>query len=347
MNQKIKVAQFGLGPIGISSLQLLARKPWVEVVGGIDIRPDLVDQNLAKVTGIAALEHAKVYESYEELALHHTVDAVLHTAGSKAATSLLQATPMLERGVAVISSCEELLYPALRAPVETATVDAMCQDTGGRILGTGVNPGFVLDVLPLCLSGVCAEVTGIYGERVVDASTRRQPLQKKVGSGMAPEEFRALGKAGKAGHAGFQETLMLLAHSMGWEVGPITETIDAVVAEKMIVTDYFTVKPGETAGLHQIVEAESTEGYQIYLDLKMYQGARNPHDTIRLDSDPPIEATLSEGVAGDLATVAALVNAIPRLLEAAPGVRLMSELSLPRCFSSLNNWGAASSSAIV
>ncbi|GHB90568.1 dihydrodipicolinate reductase [Cerasicoccus arenae] len=335
MNQKIKVAQFGLGPIGISCLKLMARKPWIEIVGAIDISPNIVGKDLATITGLPALANAYAYETFEELIAGQSVDAVLHTAGSKAATSLLQCMPMLERGVAVVSSCEELLFPALRAPEETASVNAMCEATGGRILGTGVNPGFVLDVLPICLSGVCAEVTGVYGERVVNASTRRGPLQKKVGSGLAPDEFRALGAAGKAGHAGFQESLMLVAHALGWEVGPITEEIDAVVATETIVTDYFTVEAGQTAGLHQIVKAESVEGYPIHFDLKMYQGAKDPHDTIRLDSEPPIEATITQGVAGDIATVSALVNAIPRLLIAKPGVRLMSELSLPSCIKQL------------
>ncbi|WOO40014.1 hypothetical protein [Rubellicoccus peritrichatus] len=333
MSKKIRIAQFGLGPIGLSCLKLLARKSWVEVVGGIDIRPELIGEDLAELTGEPALKSAKIYESFEELVTKQPVDAVLHTAGSRAAISLQQMQPMLEKGIAVVSSCEELLYPALRAPEETAQADALCQQTGARVLGTGVNPGFVLDVLPACLSGVCASVSGVYGERIVDATTRRQPLQKKIGSGMEPDAFRRLGAEGKAGHAGFKESLMLIANALGWEVGTITETIDAIVADHRISTDYFSVEVGQAAGLHQIVEAETAEGLSIHLDLKMYLDAPNPHDTLRLDSEPPIEATISNGVAGDIATVAALVNAVPRLLDARPGVRLMTDLSLPRCFS--------------
>ncbi|MDQ8208494.1 hypothetical protein QEH52_13300 [Coraliomargarita sp. SDUM461003] len=335
LSKPIKVAQFGLGPIGISSLRLLAQKNWVEIVGGIDIRPELIDQPLSDLVGDPSVGTAKVYASFEELILTNEVDAVVHTAGSRATVSFEQIRPMLEKGIAVVSSCEELLYPALRAPKETAEIDQLCQSTGGRVLGTGVNPGFVLDVMPAFFSGVCASVSGVYGERVVDASTRRQPLQKKVGSGLDPEVFKALAAEGKAGHAGFQESLALLANALGWELGPITETIQPVIATKPIRTDYFSVEPGQTAGLHQIVSAESKEGYPIHLDLKMYLDAENPHDTIRLDSNPPIEATVTTGVAGDIATVAALVNAIPSLLIAAPGVRLMTELCVPHCRESL------------
>ncbi|MGE9269362.1 MAG: hypothetical protein ACQKBU_01050 [Verrucomicrobiales bacterium] len=335
MSSKIKVAQFGLGPIGISCLNQLARKSWVEIVGGIDINPDLVGKTLATVTGNAATGTGLVYDSFESLADAVEVDAILHTAGSKAAISFQQCRPMLEKGLAIVSSCEELLYPRLKAPAETDEIDALCQSTGGRILGTGVNPGFVLDVLPVCATGVCAEVNHVYGERVVDASTRRQPLQKKVGSGMTPETFEQLGKEGKAGHAGFQESLMLIAHSLGWDVGPITDTLKAVVADHDITTDYFQVATGLTAGLHQTVHAETPEGNTIHLDLKMYLDAKDPHDTIRLDSAPPIELTLKGGVAGDIATVAALINALPKMMKATPGVHLMTDLGVPCSLSKL------------
>lgn len=331
MSSKIKIAQFGLGPIGLSCLRLLARKGWVEIVGGIDIRPELLGRDLSTILGIPGLEDAKVYESFDDLAHSVSVDAVLHTAGSRASISLQQMSPMIEKGLAVVSSCEELLYPTLRAPEESMAANQRCLETGARILGTGINPGFVLDVLPVCLSGVCAEVRGVYGERVVDASTRRQPLQKKVGSGLSPEEFIELGKKGLAGHAGFQESLMLIAHALGWKVGPVSESIDAVVADRVIETEYFRVEPGQTAGLHQIVEASTHDGKTIHLDLKMYQGAQDPHDLIRLDSEPPVEACIKNGIAGDLATVAALVNAVPRLLSAQPGVRLMTDLPVPSC----------------
>ncbi|MBC2601889.1 NAD(P)H-dependent amine dehydrogenase family protein [Puniceicoccus vermicola] len=336
INKRIKVAQFGLGPIGISSLRLLARKSWVEVVGGIDIRPELIGRSLGEITGdLSSFPEAKVYESFAALLASTEVDAIVHTAGSKAEQSFAQIRPMLEHGIAVVSSCEELLFPALRAPETTQEIDELCQTTGGRVLGTGVNPGYVLDVLPICLSGVCASVKGVYGERVVDASTRRQPLQKKVGSGMDPEEFRSLASQGKAGHAGFQESLALIANSLGWKIGMISETIDPVIADHDIETAYFSVETGQTAGLHQVVQAETAEGFWIHLDLKMYLDAENPHDMIRLDSSPSIEATIPGGVAGDLATVAALVNAIPSLLNAKPGVRLMTDLSVPHCRESL------------
>ena len=329
MNRKIKVAQFGLGPIGRSTGNLLAERPSAfEIVGGIDINPEITGKTVGDVCGIAGLNGGRVYSCFEAMWDEVQPEAILHTAGSRAALSFDQCRPMLEQGLAVVSSCEELLFPAFRAPEETAEYDELCQASGGRIVGTGVNPGFVLDLLPVCLTGVCRSVSGVYGERVVNASLRRQPLQKKIGSGLDPDEFRQLWIEGKAGHAGFKESLLLVAHSLGWKMENLTETLEPVIADHDITTDFFSVRRGLTCGLHQIVKAETAEGYPIHFDLKMYLDAADPHDLVRLESDPPMEAYLKGGVSGDRATVAAIVNTVPRLLAAAPGVRLMTDLPL-------------------
>ena len=329
MADSIKIAQFGLGPIGISTIKMLALKPWAKIVGGIDIDPDKVGRKVSEVCDIPELNGVNVYDTFEELWKHEQPDAVIHTAGSKAETTFNQVRPMCERGLTVVSSCEELLYPYLRAPESSREIDELCRKTGARLLGTGVNPGYVHDLLPVCLTGVCLEANGIYGERVVDASTRRQPLQKKIGSGMEPDHFRALWSENKIGHAGFQESVMLIAHALNWEMGPISEKCDPVIADHDIKSDFFEVPTGMTCGLHQSVHAETDSGKVISLVLKMYLDAPDPHDAIRIDTEPPIRMLLEGGIAGDYATVAALINAIPRLQKATPGLKLMTELPVP------------------
>ena len=327
-SRRLKVAQFGLGPIGRSCVQVASERLNLEIVGGIDIDPSLTGKSLAAICGLENVEAGRVYSSFEEMWEEVQPDVILHTAGSRAVDSFKQCRPMLEKGLTVVSSCEELLFPKFRAPAETAEIDALCQETGGRILGSGVNPGFVLDMLPVCLTGVCRTVRGVYGQRVVNASLRRQPLQKKIGSGLAPDEFRRLWREGKAGHAGFKESLFLIAHALGWRINDAVETLEPVIAEKEIVTPHFTVPAGMTCGLHQIVRGESAEGHSIHLDLKMYLDAQDPHDLVRLNSDPSVCARLEGGVFGDMATVAALINCIPRLIAAPAGVRLMTEIPL-------------------
>jgi 4-hydroxy-tetrahydrodipicolinate reductase len=328
--KKIKVIQFGLGPIGLESLKLAAEQSWLEILGGVDIDPTKAGKTLAELTGCAALGGANVFPSLATLfAAVGTPDVVLHTAGSSAAASFAQMKPALERGISVASTCEELIFPALKTPDLARDYDDLCRRTGARIAGTGVNPGFVMDILPICLTGVSREVTSLYVERVVNASTRRQPLQAKIGSGQNPDDFRAKFVAGKAGHAGFQQSVALLAHAMGWTLDEIRETCEPVVATSRVVTKFFDVAAGQSLGIHQKCIGLVAGETKIKLDLQMYLDASLPHDAIVVRGRPDLNLVLNGGVAGDDATVASLINIIPRLLAGAPGVRLMTELAVP------------------
>jgi 2,4-diaminopentanoate dehydrogenase len=328
--KKIRIAQFGLGPIGIETLKLAATKPWAEIVGGIDIDPQKTSKDLGELTQAKELDSKIVYHSLKELAAYKKPDVIFHTAVSKFKDAYSQIEPMAKLGISVVSSCEELLFPQLREPQLATKLDRVCKKNGARVVGTGVNPGFVMDLLPLCMTGVSREVRAVHVQRVVNASTRRAPLQRKIGSGMAPEEFRRLFKAGRAGHAGLKESLALIAHCLGWKIGRITEIGDAVVADHDIRTQFLEVKHGQTCGLHQRAEAKANGKVALTLDLKMYLDAPEPHDAIQIEGEPPLNVVVKGGVAGDHATVAALVNSAPRLLQAKPGLLLVTDLAVPR-----------------
>jgi len=327
---KIRIAQFGLGPIGIEALKLLATKSWAEIVGGIDIDPQKTGKDLGELTQTKGLRGKTVYHSLKELVALKKPDVIFHTTVTKFNDAFNQIEPMVRMGISVVSSCEELLFPQLREPQLAAKLDRLCKKTGARVIGTGVNPGFVMDLLPLCMTGVSRDVRAVHVQRVVNASTRRAPLQRKIGSGMAPEEFRRLFKTGKAGHAGLKESLALVAHCLRWKTGRIIETGYAVVAERDIRTQFLEVKQGQTCGLHQRAEAKVNGKICLTLDLKMYLDAPEPHDAIQIEGEPPLDLVIMGGVAGDHATVAALVNTAPRLLEAKPGLLLVTDLSVPR-----------------
>ncbi len=327
---KIKVAQFGLGPIGLETLKLAATTPWAEVVGGIDIDPTKIGKSLGELTGIKALDRRLVYSSLKGLLAHAKPDIIFHTAVSKFRDAFPQIEPMVRQGISVVSSCEELLFPQLREPRLAAKLDRVCKRAGARVVGTGVNPGFVMDVLPVLMTGVSREVRAVHVQRVVNASTRRAPLQRKIGSGWPPAKFRRLFKEGKAGHAGLKESLALIAHCLNWKARNIVETGDAVVADHNIRTKYLEVKKGQTCGLHQRAEAKVNGKISLTLDLKMYLDARNPHDAVQIEGEPPLDVIINGGVAGDQATVAALVNTARALYRAPAGLLLMTDLPVPR-----------------
>lgn len=328
--KKTKVAQFGLGPIGVESLKLVAAQPWLEVVGAVDIDPAKVGRPLTDITGLGQLDGLRVTRNLEELFRETPPEVILHTASSNAAVTLAQMRPALEFGVSVASTCEQLIFPAWRAPELAKEYDALCRHTGARVVATGVNPGFVMDVLPIALTGVSRAVEGIFVERVVDAATRRQPLQAKIGSGQEAGEFAAKLQAGRAGHAGLIESAALVAHAMGWSLDSLTEEGEPVIAEREIVTPFFSVPKGRVCGIHQRAVGSYEGVERVVLDIAMYLGAPQPHDRIVVRGRPPLDVVVAGGVAGDDATVAALVNVVPRLLASAPGLRLATDLPLPR-----------------
>ena len=326
----MKIAQFGLGPIGIETLKLTATKPWAQIIGGIDIDPAKIGKSLAELTGISALANARVYRSLDDLlTAAGKPDVIFHTSVSKIKAACDQIEPMARHGISVVSSCEELLFPSLRDPLVAAQLDATCKQFGARVLGTGVNPGFVMDVLPVCLTGVCRSVKAVHVQRVVNAATRRGPLQKKIGSGLPPAEFEKLFAEGKAGHAGLKESAALIAHCLGWKISKLTETCKAMVAHHDITTPHVAVKAGQTCGLHQRGEVTVDGEIKITLDLKMYLEAPNPHDSCQIDGEPALQMTIATGVAGDSATVSSVVNAAPRILKAPPGLLLMTDIAVP------------------
>jgi 2,4-diaminopentanoate dehydrogenase len=326
---KIKIAQFGLGPIGIETLKLAASKPWAQIVGGIDIDPAKVGKDLGELAQTPTLKGVSVYSSLDELVAQVKPDVIFHTAVSKIKAACSQIEPMARRGISVVSSCEELLFPQLREPELAARLDEACKAGGARVVGTGVNPGFVMDVLPVCMTGVSRSVRAVHVQRVVNAATRRGPLQKKIGSGLAPEEFERLFNEGKAGHAGLKESLALVAHCLNWKITDLIETGKAMVADHDIRTPHVEVKKGQCCGLHQRAEAKVNGQVCLTLDLKMYLDAPNPHDACQIEGEPPLDLMINGGVAGDHATVAAVVNAAPRVLKAAPGLLLMTDLAVP------------------
>ena len=257
-------------------------------------------------------------------------DVIFHTTVSRLKEACAQIKPMVARGINVVSSCEELLFPSFRDPSLAASLDRVCKNHGARVTATGVNPGYVMDLLPICLTGVSQGVSAVHVQRVVNASTRREPLQRKIGSGLAPTEFRRRLREGRAGHAGLKDSLALIAHALGWRVKDILESGDAVIAEKDIGTAFLEVKRGQTCGLHQWAEARLKGKVCLTLDLKMYLDAPNPRDAVQVEGEPPLNVVIEGGVAGDQATVAALVNTVPRILQASPGSLLVTDLPLPR-----------------
>ena len=328
----IRVVHSGLGPIGCETVRTLLGKKNIRIVGAVDVDPMKTGRDLGEILGTGRRLGAVVSEDAAAVLRKTKPHVLTHTTLSSFREVYDQLAVAARAGVSVVSSTEELVYPQLRNPDLAGRLDRLARRNGAAILGTGVNPGFVMDTLALVLTGVNKNVRGIRIMRRVDASTRRMPLQRKVGAGMNPAEFRALVRQGKLGHIGLLESMYLVALGLGWKIDRHKEKIEPVIADAIQETDYFAVRPGQVAGIAHTASGFCGGRRVIDLDLQMYVGAPDPMDSIEIDGDPPLSFVVAGGVPGDLATVAAVVNAIPRVLEARPGLKTMLDLPLPRAF---------------
>jgi 4-hydroxy-tetrahydrodipicolinate reductase len=335
MKSTINIVQYGLGPIGVEAVRTVLEKSSsgrLKLVGAIDIDRAKVGKDISEIVGWNTPIGVRVSDNAEEVLRTTKPDLVLHTTSSFLEKIYPQLEVSVRAGAHVVSSAEELFFPYERHPKLSKDLDELAKKHGVVILGTGVNPGFVMDTLALVATGVCHRVRSVSMERVVDASKRRLPLQRKIGAGLTIQEFEEKKKTGTFGHIGLRESLLFVADGLEWKLDTVEETLEPMIAEREVVTPYLTVQPHQVAGIHHRITGSAAGKMILALDLKMYVGADNPHDAVVVDGDPPVDLVIRNGVFGDSATVAALVNVIPLVLQATPGLRTMKDLALPKVF---------------
>lgn len=317
----IAVAQYGIGPIGAEIARLLFTKPWINVVAAVDIDPNKIGKDLGEVIGLGRETGVKITP-----ALDVNADVVCHSTGSRLADVAHQLRDLLGRGAHVVSTCEELSFP-LDAKIREE-LQHVARASNVALLGTGVNPGFVMDKLPLTVTAVCQDVKSVQIIRIQNASTRREPLQRKVGASMTVGEFRAAVDAGKIKHMGLKESLIMVGNGLGVDFTEVSEErIDPIVAEREVVTQYLRVAPGQVAGVHQTIHGKGR--IDVSLELRMYVGAEDvAADRVIVRGVPDVELEIKNGVHGDRATAAMVVNSIPRIVQARPGVLTMDDIPI-------------------
>ena len=312
-----KVMVFGLGYIGRMVLEAIQNENpfWnrrLELVGVVDIVPE--SRQWAEKKGVPA------FQSLSELLKKKKPDVCIHTTASSVAVVVGQLKELIAAKIPVVSSTEELFYPWEQNPKAAQELDSLCKANGVAMFGTGVNPGFVMDVLPAILTQAVHTVDFIRVERIVNASSRRPPLQKKIGAGLDETAFRAQVEKGKIGHVGLRESLDYLASFMGAKLTKKGEAINPIITPKSLATRVVTLKKGQVCGLHHQVWGEVDRKRVIELDLKITLNAEAPGDHITIQGNPPITLSIEGGTPGDPATVAALIRGIPIVIQARPGI---------------------------
>ena len=327
MTDKIRIIQYGLGPIGSGVARHIVERAGLELVGGVDVDPAKVGRDVGDVIGLGRNLGFTV-EKTLALALGRAgADVVLHTTSSYFDLFKGQILEILAAGLDVVSTAEELSFPWADHPNVAQEIHAAALAAGKTVLGTGVNPGFLMDALPLFLTSICQRVDRIDVRRVINASLRRGPFQAKIGSGMTVEAFMAKMAEGRMGHVGLPESMAMLFDTLGRKLVDYQSAVEPVVAEQLVKTDHFEVQPGQVRGLKQVARGYDEGGEFVTLTFMAALDAGEDGDTITITGRPDLEVKL-QGTNGDIATVAIAVNAVRRVREAAPGLVTMRDLPI-------------------
>jgi len=322
MNQ-IPVAIIGLGPVGQLIAKLTAQRPNLRLAAAADIAPAYSGRDLGEILELPPLGVTVQPTIAEALHPADVTGVAIICTGSLLSRVTPQIIACLEAGWHVVSTCEQLSYPFQNCPGESRLIDEKARQKGLAVLGTGVNPGFAMDILPVFMSGTCARVNSVLIERFQDASLRRLPFQQKIGAGLDLAAFEKKVAELTIRHVGFSESVQMIAAALDIPLDRIEERVYPVMATRTLRSRFIEIAPGQVCGVDQFCQGYHGGRAVVTLHLEAYFGHPDPKDRTFIDGEPPLDVTVKGGFPGDTATCAMAVNAVKRIVNAPAGLRTM------------------------
>jgi hypothetical protein len=329
--EKVKVLAYGVGVVGGYIAKCLLEKEGVQIVGAVDVAKDKVGKDLGEVLGLKKNIGVTVSGNIDSALSTVKADIAVQATSSYLKDTFAQIASIIEHGVNVISTCEELSYPYVSEPRLAKKLDALAKKHDVTVLGTGINPGFLMDALVITLTAPCQKIEKIEAVRVMNAATRRLPFQKKIGAGLSIQEFtQRIEKKQITGHVGLEQSIAMIADALAWRLDKVVvQPAEAVVAKKPVESRDIRVSTGKVAGLRQKAKGFVKNKEVIILDFRAYIGAEEEYDAVTIKGVPEIRQRISPCVHGDLGTVAMIVNSIPKVINAPAGLFTMKDLPIP------------------
>jgi len=329
----VRVIQMGLGPIGAGVARQIVERPGFELVAAVDIDPEKVGKDVGEFCDMEESVGLVVEKNLAAVLGRGEADVVAHCTSSSLESIVPQLEAILDAGLPVVSTTEELSYAWYPQKELAEQIDAMAREAGLAVVGTGVNPGYAMDTLPTVLTGACERVDSITVDRVQDASIRRLPFQQKIGAGLEPDDFREKAEKLEIRHVGLTESVAMIAASLGWEMERITDVIEPKITAEAVSSQYMTVNPGQVAGLIQDAVGYRDGEPLIKLHMEAYLGSPESYDAVRIEGSPALYSRIEGGIHGDIATASVTVNTIPRVMAAPAGLQTMRDLPIPSWWS--------------
>lgn len=337
MNNKFTVVLVGLGPMGQFITELLLKRENINLQGVIDINPKILGKKLSSVINVDS--NLIIKSHFEELLSKETPDVSIIATSS----SLEKVAPLIKQAIVhgsnVISLCEELSFPYTNYPDLSEELDSLARSCEVSILGTGINPGYLMDVLPIIMTASCQRVDSINVTRMMNSGKRREPFQRKIGTGLNVQQFKEkINKKEITGHVGLRESAQMICASLGFNYDEIEEsTPEAIIAEEEFITSYGEkVMKGSVRGLQSKARVRYNNKEIISLDFFAFVGDHEEYDSIEINGVPNIHQKIIGGVHGDMGTAGMIVNLIPKVIDAPSGLLTMKDLPLP-CYTA-NLW---------
>ena len=323
----IQIIQIGMGPLGIKMAQYIAARKGFETIAAVDLNPQIAGKSL----------RAFSTELSDEVRIEQDLDRALANASAIPQVALLttvsdmaRITPQIEAivsaGIPVVSTCEELSFPWQEDTALAERLDEAAKQAGVGVVGTGVNPGFLMDALPSFLTSVCQEVKSVKVQRFQDATHRRIPFQKKIGAGLSLDQFQQKVADGSLRHVGLSQSVQFIADKLGWQLDATEDIISPVVADHAIQTDSISIAAGQASGVRQVGKGWVDGEVKILLEFQAAIGEAVSFDEVQISGTPNVNSRIEGGVNGDIATCAITINTIRPLLRAQPGLHTMGTI---------------------
>lgn len=334
MRDPIRILVLGTGQMGSGIARLVLRKNGLRLVGAYARRAGRAGIDLGRAIGLDRELGLPVSNDLGGVIEETRPEIAIQATCSTVADAMDEIMSCVRHGAHVISIAEEMAFPAYRAPQAAAEIDRLAASHGVSVLGTGINPGFVLDLLVVALSGVCAEVRSVSGKRVNDLSPYGPTVLGKQGVGLSPEAFRTgVADGSVVGHVGFPESIQMIGRALGWRIARIEERREPIISRVRRETPFVTVEPGHVAGcLHTAVGYAEGEPVITLVHPQQVQPQLEgveTGDTLEIFGTPHVRLAGSPEIPGGVATAALAVNMIPRVMDARPGLHCMTDLPAP------------------
>jgi 4-hydroxy-tetrahydrodipicolinate reductase len=328
----IRVLMYGLGPIGAAVARQVASRKGFQIVGAVDIDRNKVGLDLGQVIGLDKKLRVRVTNDAAGAIKSGKPDVAVLCTSSSLKKVMPQIEGILKKKVAIVSTTEELSYPVGKNRALAKKIDALAKKARVAVVGTGVNPGFAMDALPITLTGICERVDSIRVDRIQDARSRRLPFQQKIGSGLNREQFEQKVKDGSVRHVGLAESVTMIADAMGWKLDKVTDEIHPKIADTAVESELIAVDPGYVCGIVQDGIGYMKGKPVVTLHMEAYLGAPESYDAVTVEGNPRITQKIAGGLHGDVATASITVNSIPKILRVSPGLRTMADMPIPSWF---------------